>query len=260
MYDGRHDWRARVLREAVRTVETARRRACDLVVELLRGGRRRSSSAQRARAPPIVVPNGVDLRRFCGPRRAARADPAGAGHPRRREGPPVHGEQMGSRTARRSSSCGRSPGASGAAGRQRDPHPGGGERGRGSRSGSPGFTATGKVDAVEPYFAAADAALNPMWSGAGTNVKMGEFLALRLPHPHHAVRRAGLRPRDGRDGVPVRAGRPGGRAVRGAPPVRRGARPACGAWPPRPTPTTRTRSTWTRARGRAGGRARGRPA
>src|SRR6185295_8113184 len=45
----------------------------------------------------------------------------------------------------------------------------------------PGFTATGKVDRAEPYFAAADAALNPINSGAGTNVKMGEFLAVRLP-------------------------------------------------------------------------------
>jgi glycosyltransferase involved in cell wall biosynthesis len=45
----------------------------------------------------------------------------------------------------------------------------------------PGFTATGRVDAVEPYFAAADAALNPIASGAGTNVKMCEFLAVRLP-------------------------------------------------------------------------------
>jgi glycosyltransferase involved in cell wall biosynthesis len=45
----------------------------------------------------------------------------------------------------------------------------------------PGFTATGRVEVVEPYFAAADAALNPMWSGAGTNVKMCEFIATRLP-------------------------------------------------------------------------------
>lgn len=45
----------------------------------------------------------------------------------------------------------------------------------------PGFTATGKVDVVEPYFAAADAALNPISSGTGTNVKMSEFIAMRLP-------------------------------------------------------------------------------
>lgn len=45
----------------------------------------------------------------------------------------------------------------------------------------PGFTATGGVDRLEPYFAAADAAINPIESGSGTNVKMGEFIAARLP-------------------------------------------------------------------------------
>ena len=43
------------------------------------------------------------------------------------------------------------------------------------------LTATGRVDEVEPYFAAADFALNPMFSGAGTNVKMADFIAARLP-------------------------------------------------------------------------------
>ena len=41
--------------------------------------------------------------------------------------------------------------------------------------------ATGRVAEVEPYFAAADFALNPMFSGAGTNVKMADFIAARLP-------------------------------------------------------------------------------
>jgi len=45
----------------------------------------------------------------------------------------------------------------------------------------PALTATGKVDVVEPYFAAADAAINPLTTGGGTNVKMGEFIAARLP-------------------------------------------------------------------------------
>jgi glycosyltransferase involved in cell wall biosynthesis len=45
----------------------------------------------------------------------------------------------------------------------------------------PALTATGKVDVVEPYFAAADAAINPLMTGGGTNVKMGEFIAARLP-------------------------------------------------------------------------------
>lgn len=41
--------------------------------------------------------------------------------------------------------------------------------------------ATGRVPEVEPWFAAADFALNPMFSGAGTNVKMADFIAARLP-------------------------------------------------------------------------------
>ena len=41
--------------------------------------------------------------------------------------------------------------------------------------------ATGRVPEIEPYFAAADFALNPMFSGAGTNVKMADFIAARLP-------------------------------------------------------------------------------
>lgn len=45
----------------------------------------------------------------------------------------------------------------------------------------PALTATGNVDEAEPYFAAADAAINPLVTGGGTNVKMGEFIAARLP-------------------------------------------------------------------------------
>jgi glycosyltransferase involved in cell wall biosynthesis len=41
--------------------------------------------------------------------------------------------------------------------------------------------ATGRVLEIEPYFAAADFAVNPMFSGAGTNVKMADFIAARLP-------------------------------------------------------------------------------
>jgi glycosyltransferase involved in cell wall biosynthesis len=63
----------------------------------------------------------------------------------------------------------------------------------------PGFTATGRVEAVEPFFAAADAALNPMWSGAGTNVKMGEFLARRLPILSTRFGARGFDLRDGED-------------------------------------------------------------
>lgn len=45
----------------------------------------------------------------------------------------------------------------------------------------PALTATGKVDTVEEYFVAADVGINPLVTGAGTNVKMGEFMAARLP-------------------------------------------------------------------------------
>jgi glycosyltransferase involved in cell wall biosynthesis len=41
--------------------------------------------------------------------------------------------------------------------------------------------ATGRVDSVTPYFAAADAGLNPIVRGSGANVKLFEYLATRLP-------------------------------------------------------------------------------
>ncbi len=45
----------------------------------------------------------------------------------------------------------------------------------------PHLTVTGKVPRVEPYFAAADVALNATLRGSGTNVKMGEYMAAGLP-------------------------------------------------------------------------------
>ncbi len=41
--------------------------------------------------------------------------------------------------------------------------------------------ATGRVPEVAPYFAAADAGLNPITRGSGANVKLFEYLAARLP-------------------------------------------------------------------------------
>lgn len=41
--------------------------------------------------------------------------------------------------------------------------------------------ATGRVEEVLPYFAAADAGLNPVTTGSGSNVKLFEYLAARLP-------------------------------------------------------------------------------
>ena len=43
------------------------------------------------------------------------------------------------------------------------------------------FIATGPVPEVLPYFAAADAGLNPITRGSGSNVKLFEYLAARLP-------------------------------------------------------------------------------
>jgi glycosyltransferase involved in cell wall biosynthesis len=63
-----------------------------------------------------------------------------------------------------------------------------------------GFTATGKVDVVEPYFAAADAAVNPISTGAGTNVKMCEFIAARLPIVTTSFGARGFRIVDGHTG------------------------------------------------------------
>ena len=54
--------------------------------------------------------------------------------------------------------------------------------------------ATGRVPEVLPYFAAADAGLNPITRGAGANVKLFEYLAAKLPVLSTAfgVRGAGL--------------------------------------------------------------------
>lgn len=41
--------------------------------------------------------------------------------------------------------------------------------------------ATGRVETVLPYFAAADAGLNPVITGSGSNVKLFEYMAARLP-------------------------------------------------------------------------------
>jgi len=56
------------------------------------------------------------------------------------------------------------------------------------------------VDVVEPYFAAADAAVNPIVSGAGTNLKMCEFIAARLPILSTRFGMRGLRIEDGKTG------------------------------------------------------------
>lgn len=59
--------------------------------------------------------------------------------------------------------------------------------------------ALGFVPAVEPYFAAADFALNPLFTGAGTNVKMADFMAARLPILTTPFGARGYQLRDGDD-------------------------------------------------------------
>jgi glycosyltransferase involved in cell wall biosynthesis len=50
---------------------------------------------------------------------------------------------------------------------------------RGTSSANVRFT--GFVDDIQPFFAAADVAVNPMVSGSGSNIKMFEYLAAGLP-------------------------------------------------------------------------------
>jgi len=58
------------------------------------------------------------------------------------------------------------------------------------------FTATGRVPEVAPYLAAADAGLNAVTWGSGSNVKLFEYLAARLPviSTEFGVRGSGLQP------------------------------------------------------------------
>jgi hypothetical protein len=55
---------------------------------------------------------------------------------------------------------------------------------------------TGPVPEVIPYFAAADAGLNPITRGSGSNVKLFEYLVARLPviSTHFGVRGTELQP------------------------------------------------------------------
>jgi glycosyltransferase involved in cell wall biosynthesis len=179
MYDGRRGWWSSRLRAAVRAIELEAAEACDILVSCCAGDRTFFEANARLRRS-ILVPNGIDVRRFHGVeahrariRQALRiADDvkvflftASKYGPNRDAfdylvgfarsnvqllaGEGIHILVVGNVAA---------------------------EPVR-----LPGFTATGMVDEVEPYFAAADAALNPMSTGAGTNVKMCEFIAMRLP-------------------------------------------------------------------------------
>jgi glycosyltransferase involved in cell wall biosynthesis len=174
-----HLWRNRLIRAVVRDLEIRAAKACDILVSCCADDARFFEATAEVQET-VVVPNGIDLGRFCGievhraearrelgiaddvklflftaskwgPNREAFEYLLGfaKSHARLLVEEGIHLLLVGSVTT---------------------------EPVR-----LEGFTATGRIDRVEPYFAAADAALNPMSSGAGTNVKMGEFIAMHLP-------------------------------------------------------------------------------
>jgi glycosyltransferase involved in cell wall biosynthesis len=171
-------WRARRLQAVVRRLEVAAARAADLVATCCAEDRRFFEANAPVRT--VVVPNGVDLQRFCG---------IGEHRSRVRQELGVAddvkvllatGSKWGPNREAFDYLQAFAQAQAGLLERERVHILAvGNVVGKPVRQ--PGFTATGPVDRVEPYFAAADAAINPMQSGAGTNVKMGEFMALRLP-------------------------------------------------------------------------------
>jgi glycosyltransferase involved in cell wall biosynthesis len=199
LFDDRAGWRQRLLRAAVRDLEIRAAQACDVLVSCCADDARFFAANAPGRQP-VLVPNGVDLRRFAGieaHRSEARRELGLADDvkvvlfagskwgPNReafeylREFAEAHASllvalririlvvgNVAAKPIRR-----------------------------------PGFTATGRVERVESYFAAADAAINPMLSGAGTNVKMCEFIALRLPILTTPFGARGLRFQDGETGI-----------------------------------------------------------
>jgi glycosyltransferase involved in cell wall biosynthesis len=198
LYDDQSQWRNRRLRPVVRGIELKAAAACDVLVSCCPSDADFFAAHTRVRQS-VVVPNGIDVRRFhgiqvhrartrqelgiaddvrlflftaskWGPNREAFDYLVEFAQSNRRslveEG--IHILVVGNVVAKPIR--------------------------------LPGFTATGKVDIVDPYFAAADAALNPIDSGAGTNVKMGEFIAARLPILTTPFGARGFRIEDGRTG------------------------------------------------------------
>lgn len=198
LYDDQRGWTSRRMRAVVRHIELKAAGACDILVSCCAGDAEFFATNTRVRQS-IMVPNGVDLRRFqgihvyrsrtrqevgvaddvllllftaskWGPNREAfeyLVDFARK-HPRLLADERIHILVVGNVTA-------------------------GPVR-------LPGFTAIGKVPLVEPYFAAADVALNPISSGAGTNLKMCEFIALRLPIVSTPFGARGFSIQDGKTG------------------------------------------------------------
>jgi glycosyltransferase involved in cell wall biosynthesis len=179
LLDGRNGWRRRLLRAAVRRLELRGAAACDLLVSCCPEDARFFEAHAAARRT-VTVPNGIDPRRFVG-LEARRAEARrGLGIPESARvffltasnwGPNREAFAFLLGFARAHAALLRERGIHLLVVGTVTPEP----------VRFPGFTATGRVDRVEPYFAAADAALNPLLGGAGTNVKMCEFIAARLP-------------------------------------------------------------------------------
>jgi glycosyltransferase involved in cell wall biosynthesis len=194
LYDERR-WRTRWVRRAVRALECRAAAACDVLVACCDGDRRFFEAGAGVRRS-VLVPNGIDPRRFRG-LEASRAEV------RRALGIPddvrVFLFTASKWGPNREAFDDLLAFARGNAARLADA--------RihilvvGNVAAVPvrlaGLTATGRVDAVEPYFAAADAALNPIGSGGGTNVKMAEFIAARLPIVSTRFGARGFRLEDG---------------------------------------------------------------
>jgi glycosyltransferase involved in cell wall biosynthesis len=178
LWDDRR-WKNRWVRPAVRGIEREAALACDVLVACCDGDRRFFEASAGVRQS-VVVPNGIDPRRFRGLEAAGRSLRRALGiaddvraflFTASKYGPNRESLDYLVSFARTNAALLAE------------------ERVHilvvGNVTAAPvrlaGLTATGRVDVVEPYFAAADAALNPMWSGGGTNVKVCEFLAARLP-------------------------------------------------------------------------------
>jgi glycosyltransferase involved in cell wall biosynthesis len=198
MYGDQDRWQARYMRDRVRRIELAAAEACDILVSCCEGDQQFFATNARVRQS-VVVPNAIDIGRFRGiealraPTRQALGltdevrlflFTASKWGPNREafdyllEFARTHSEWL---TAQRIHI---------AVVGNVTPKP---VRG-------PGFTATGRVETAEPYFAAADAALNPVGTGAGTNVKVSEFIAARLPVVTTTFGARGFQIEDGRTG------------------------------------------------------------
>lgn len=172
-------WRGGATRAVVRRLEIGAASACDLLVACCGEDARFFETHARVR-DVCVVPNGIDVRRFHGLERLRAAARRDLGLPpatkvllftASRWGPNRDAFELLARFARERA----------ALLAEHDLHFLVVGNVVASPQRAPGLTATGRVESVEPFFAAADAAINPLLSGAGTNVKMCEFIAARLP-------------------------------------------------------------------------------